>query len=415
MPKHPVSRRSFLSTGLSFGALAPLIAFSKNPRGDLWAPEGTEDDQWERIRAQFMTKPGVTYMNNASLGMPPAMVVDAVANGYEMLSEHPLDAKHLLADQVQKDVLPELERFLGAQSSEIILTRNASEALHLAATSLALSSGDEVLITSQEHPAGRKPWRYRMARHGIIVTEVPIPSPFERDSDVVERMAARITPRTKAIAFCHVTRGGHLYPVKQLAELARERGLISIVDGAQAVGMLKVDFKELGCDAYAASLHKWILGPMGTGMLFIRKDRRDRFLSVFDEESTPSNPNYTPIGTADLPVKAALGDALTFLNKIGIDTIEKRNRFLSDVLKSRLTETKNVKLLSGLTPKTSAPGSTIFEIANVDPVAEVARLEQEGIYIDEHARDGHQALRISTHFYNTIGEIERVVGVLGKR
>lgn len=347
--------------------------------------------------------------------MPPAVIVDAVANGYEMLSEHPLDAKHLLTDRVQKNVLPELARFLGAQSPEIILTHNASEALHLAASSLALKSGDEVLITTQEHPAGRKPWRYRVARHGIIVTEVPIPSPFERESDVVERMASRITPRTKAIAFCHVTRGGHLYPVKQLTSLARERGLVSIVDGAQAAGMLKVDLKELGCDAYAASLHKWILGPMGTGMLYIREDRRDRFLSVFDEESTPSNPNYAPIGTADLPLKAALGDALTFLNMIGIDSIEKRNRFLSDTLKSRLTGLKNVKLLSGPTPKTSAPGSTIFEIANVDPLAEVARLEQKGIYIDEHARDGHQALRISTHFYNTVEEIESVVAELEKK
>jgi selenocysteine lyase/cysteine desulfurase len=361
-----------------------------------------------------MTKSDVLYMNNASLGMPPASVVDAVAGGYEMLSENPLHGKHTLTDKVNNVVLPALADFVGAQPQELILTRNASEALHLVAVSLQLERGDEVLITTQEHPAGRKPWRYRMARHGIQVTEVFIPSPLVSEEDVVSRIAARITPRTKALAFCHVTRGGHLYPVKRLAGLARERGLMSIVDGAQAIGMLKVDLRDLGCDAYAASLHKWILAPMGTGMLYIRGDRHGKFRSAFDEESAPEVPNYAPIGTADLPPRAAIGDALLFLEEIGIEAIEQRNRFLSDTLKARLKERKNVTILSGATPELSAPGSTIFEMKGVDPFREVARLEEKGIFIDEHVRDGHQALRISTHCYNSLEEIDRVVKELGK-
>jgi selenocysteine lyase/cysteine desulfurase len=177
--------------------------------------------------------------------------------------------------------------------------------------------------------------------------------------------------------------------------------------------MTAIDLKKIGCDAFAASLHKWILAPIGNGMAWVSRDSRNKFRSLYDEQSTVENPNYAPIGTADLPTKAAVADALKFINNISIQAIEKRNRYLSNHLKTLLTQRPGIKLLSGA-DNLSCPGSTIFELPGIDPVEEVARLESLGIYIDEHVRDGHHALRISTHFYNSIEEIERVVNILGK-
>jgi len=377
-------------------------------------PTAPDDAAWATVKAQFSADPAVTYLNNASLGMPPAVVAEAVARGYVLHSEDPLAAKHELRDVIANRTMPNLAAFLGVDVDEIVLTRNATEALFLQAIGLDLELGDEVLMTSQEHPAGSKPWMVRQARDGIMLREVFIPSPFESAEQVVELVTEQITSRTRAIAFCHVTRGGHLYPVSELCAVARERGIATIVDGAQALGMFPIDVHALGCDAYAASLHKWVLAPVGTGVWCLRSDARVRWSSAFELVPEQGPPAYAPGGTADLPVRAAINTALEFITSIGIEQIAARNRFLSDYLKSRLAELDGARLLSGPTRETSAPGSTIFELDGVDPIATVADLDTRKLYIDEHARDGHQAFRISTHFYNTVEEIDRIMEVLGE-
>ena len=158
-------------------------------------PAGVEDDAWAHIRARFILEPGTAYMNNASLGMPPASVAEAVGAGYEALSQEPLHGKHDLGEVVAGRVVPGLAALLGANQDEVVLTRNASEALHMGAVGVRLAPGDEVLVTSQEHPAGRRPWDYRAARHGVKVNTVFIPSPFESEAQVAGLVEDAITPR----------------------------------------------------------------------------------------------------------------------------------------------------------------------------------------------------------------------------
>jgi selenocysteine lyase/cysteine desulfurase len=352
-------------------------------------------------------------MNNASLGMPPAMVVEAVASGYEAISREPLHGKHDLQDQIAQRVVPGLARLLGANPDEVSLTRNATEALHLQAVGLDLEPGDEVILTTQEHPAGLRPWLFRAERHGIQATDIFVPSPLEGHDHVVELFERAITPRTRAIAFCHVTRGGHLYPVKRLAEMARSHGLLSLVDGAQALGQFPVDLHDLGCDAYSASLHKWLLGPVGTGILYVRESARTHVRSAFAHDATLDAPALAPPGTADFPLRAGLDAALAFAETVGLDNVAIRNRYLSDYFKGRLSAMAGVTLLSGNTAQTSCPGSTIFEMEGVDAMALVPVMdEQHSIHLDEHQRDGHNAIRISTHIYNTTAGIDRLVAAL---
>lgn len=432
--RHRLSRRGFLATSATGLAGASLAACTGAPDGAPKAgaigdppdpasattpsattpppatPSAPGDAAWSHVRDRFVLEPGTTYLNNASLGMPPASVAAAAAAGYEALSREPIRAKHDLGDAIANRVMPRLAAFLGADPAEIALTRNATEALHAAAVGTRLEPGDEVLITSQEHPAGRRPWEYRAARHGVQVNTVFIPSPFESGDRVVELVEAALTPATRALAFCHVTRGGHLYPVAQLCALARERGIVSHVDGAQAVGMFPVDLHSLGCDTYSASLHKWLLGPMGTGVFYVRAGARDRVGSAFAHDATPEAPSYGPPGTAGLPLRAALAASLDLAEALGIGNVAERTRFLSDHLKERLRGVPGTTLLSGPDRATSCPGSTIFEVVGVDAVEAVAILaDRAKIHIDEHQRDGHNAIRISTHVYNTVAEVDRAV------
>ncbi len=285
---HRLSRRSFLHAGAAGLAGAQLAACapasdeaSSRRRPVPTRPAGIDDAAWAEVRDHFVLRPGTAYMNNASLGLPPASVADAVGAGYQALSREPLQAKNDLGGVIADRVVPGLAALLGVAPDEIALTRNATEALHIGAVGTRLRPGDEVLVTSQEHPAGRRPWDFRARRDGVKVNTVFIPSPFESAEQVVGLVEEALTPATRALAFCHVTRGGHLYPVAKLCRMARERDIVSHVDGAQAVGMFPVDLRALGCDTYSASLHKWLLGPMGTGVFYVRSGARDRVLSAF--------------------------------------------------------------------------------------------------------------------------------------
>ena len=383
----------------------------------LRTPAGTGDADWDAVRAHFLVEPGTAYLNNASIGMPPREVVDAVAAGYRAMAELPARGRSDLSDRIAEHVVPGLADLFSVETDELTLTRNASEALHLQSIGVALSPGDEVLITNQEHPAGRRPWEFRQVREGIRVNEVFIPSPLPPEGEILSRFEDAITPRTRAVAFCHATRGGHLYPVEAICGLARERGLVSLVDGAQAVGQFSVDLTSLGCDAYSVSLHKWMLAPAGTGFLFVRRDARDRIRTAFAPDATPEQPQFGPPGTAAFPVRAAIGTAVDFVATLGLEAVEARCRFLSDHLKSRLTEmsgTSGVTLLSGVRDR-SAPGSTIFEKEGLDAVAAVGAIEASiSSHIDEHQRDGHNAIRVSTHIYNTTEQVDRFVDALAR-
>ena len=352
-------------------------------------------------------------MNNASLGVPPVQVVQSVSAGYEAISREPLLGKQDLQQRVAERVRPAIASLFGASRTEISLTRNATEALHLQAIGLDLAPESEVMITTQEHPSGHRPWMFRKIREGISVNEVFIPSPLVSGNEVVDRLEDAITARTRAISFCHVTRGGHRYPVERITRMARSHGLLTLVDGAQAVGQFPINLERLGCDAYAASLHKWILAPVGTGFLYVREQARNRIRTAFAPDATLESPAYDPPGTVSFPVRAGVSAALDFVNVIGLDRIEARCRHLSSYLKQRLSEVDGVTMLSGPTAETCAPGSTIFEVAGLDAVHTVSLLaERAQIHIDEHQRDGHNAIRISTHIYNTTAEIDRVVEVL---
>ena len=372
-------------------------------------------DYWIQVRSHFILEPGHAYLNNAALGMPPKPVQDAVAEGFRLMSENPSKAKRVFHDYIEDDLRPAMTGFLRGQTGEIALARNATEGLYHIVNGLDLAPGDRILMTTQEHPSAVRPWKVRAEQDGIEIREVHIPSPLAGENDILERISAAIDERTKVLFFCHVTRGGYLYPVKRLCALAREKGLITAIDGAQAVGMMDVDLEEIDCDLYTNSLHKWFLGPAGTGFLYVSRTMQPAFSSLYApaSESGEDARRYEVQGTYDLPVRAALGTALDFLNRIGIANIERRLRMLSDYLRNALLDIPRLRLLTSLSHDISSPGSTIFEFDGINAARWRGPLEEEAkLHVDDHDRDGHRGIRISTHYYNTTDELDRCVDKL---
>ena len=387
--------------------------FHSNQAKNFKKPLSPTDKNWSRIRSHFILRSGTAYMNNASLGMPPLNVVDSVKTGYEEISKEPLRGKRNLQNNINNRVLPLLAKTFNTNKDEVVLTRNASEALFLQTLGMVLNKGDEVVLSTQEHPAALKPWKHREIKDGIILKYVFIPSPLISKRDVVSRLMSAVTPKTKAMSFCHVTRGGHKYPVKEIVKEAKREKVATLVDGAQAVGQFPINLEKIGCDAYSASLHKWILAPSGTGFLYVKDSSKYLFQSPFDIEATTVNSYFNPPGTKDYPLRAALGKALRFVDQIGLENIEERCRYLSNYLKEGLRKMSDITILSSDDPELSAPGSTIFEKRNLDAIESVKLFRNKiNFHIDEHQRDGHNAIRISTHYYNTTKEIDILLDTL---
>ena len=378
----------------------------------------TNTDFWSEVRSHFRTAPGLAYLNCAAWGTPPQQVLDAVAEGYLRLSARPEVHRNEQGQYVEETLRPLAGQMMGADPDEIAFLRNAGEALDLIAAAVnGLQPGDEILTTSQEHPTGIGPWRARAERDGVVIREVPIPSPLTSHEDLLERMRAAITERTRVLLFCHVTRGGNLYPLAEMCALAREHGLLSVVDGAQALARVPVNLDAAGCDLYAVSMHKWLLGPSGSGALFVRRELQDAFGRPDTPPGGTAAKRYEISGTFDSPTRLGMAAAIELNNNIGLDSIVARNYHLADRLREGLEALPGdrVRVVSAAEHDLRAPGSTLCEVDGT-PAGEIRGTlrQQYDISVDDHVRDGHDALRISTHFFNTEEEVDRLTAAIGE-
>ncbi len=380
--------------------------------------EINDESYWERVRAQFHLKPDTIYLNNGTLGLCPKPVTQAVYDGYVYLAETGSEGRYQLWDEVEES-RKMCARFLGADEKEIALTRNATEGLRIIANGIRMEPGDEMLMTTDEHIAGIQPWTRRAQRFGIQVNQVQIPSPPKNKQEVLDRFEEALTPRTKVVFFCHVTRGpGLLYPVPELCEMARAKGIVSAVDGAQTPGMTPVKLHEMGCDLFATSLHKWALTPSGTGCLYVREGFQETFWPGSDgngpwDDREQALWRIGPHGTYERPIRAAIKPALDFLNTIGMDTIFARDRMLSDYLKQELMELPSVSLGTSTDPALSSPGITSFAVEGWDTsLLQGILFGKAGIVVSRDQRRAHDLVRISTHFYNTPAELDRLIEIL---
>ncbi len=417
------SRRSFMrvllgSSALSVAALDRLNAGIYRELDDLLAdyrqdpsPDGVF---WEAVRRHYHLQDNIVMMNNGTVGPMPKPVFNTLMRAFRVQVENPYEVYSTFGAR-REEVRRKLAGFIGADPSEVVLTRNTTEGMNFISNGLDLEPGDEVLLSSMEHPGGLHPWRLKAARCGIVVRDVPIGLPPGSVDELMTAFRGGITDRTKVISVSHtVYISGLIFPVKELSELARERGILLLTDSAHGLGMLDLNMRELGIDFFTSSPYKWLGAPCGRGLLWVRSEMTDRVWPTIASggwDTIQTAAKLETLSQRALPLTFALGEAIDFQERIGSDRIERRVKTLAARLKEGLRSIRGVRLHTSADPYLSA-GLTAFSVEGVEPDTIVNWLrEKYNIIIRTigSERAGTRGVRVSTHIFHRDADVDTVL------
>jgi cysteine desulfurase / selenocysteine lyase len=416
-------RSDFFKTTFGAAAVASLSGFKwRDDKAigstEAWPAIDPDDEQfWKFVRTQFPLTDERAYLNTGGLGASPYAVIDAVKAKMDEL-EKVAETGH--SDELWKEVKTAAAQLFGCDSTELAFTRNATEGINIVCNGLPLKRGDEMITTTHEHVGNTVPWLALMKREGIVV-KLFEPSTVSAQENL-DRIEKLLTKKTRLISVPHATTTtGQVLPIKSLAVLAKTKGIWLFVDGAQTAGMFPFNLHELGCDAYATSGHKWMLGPKETGLLYVRKEMLDtiqpKFTGAYSAgefdlakgtlDFVPTAQRYE-YGTVSIPLRVGLGAAIDFLQKIGMENIWKRDQSLSTRLFKGL---KVIPYVSVLSPESSTERSALVTFkhekvpyGDLQRHLDTCKLRTRGV-----GEGGVNALRISTHLYNTPDEVDRAL------
>lgn len=303
-----------------------------------------------------------------------------------------------------------LARTFGCDPEEMAITRNASEALEICLLGIDLQPGDEVLTTDQDYPRMITTLKQRERRDGIKLVQIALPHAPKTHEEIVRGFEQAITPRTKMILVCHVIfMTGQIYPVREICALGKRHGIPVIVDGAHAFAQFPFTNKDLGSEYYGASLHKWLLAPIGTGFLHVAKDKIERLwpLMAAEEKQSKDIRKFEEIGTHPAANHNAVGEALSFHEMIGGARKAARFRYLRKRWVEKLADIRGIEFNTNLDPEHSC-GLTNVRLWGI-PSDRLAAwlLEKHGVFLTTIKHDRFQGLRVSPNVYTTLSEIDR--------
>jgi len=412
-PYAPLTRREFVKyfvagSALSLVALERLNASVYQSISSLnqkyIEDESPDGVYWEALREHFLFEEGIIMMNNGTVGPMPKPVFNTLMRCFKVQCTNPFDV-YAFIPRKKEEVRYKLAEFIGASPEEIVITRNTTEGMNFVANGLDMDSGDEVLLSTMEHPGGTHPWKLKEKRYGITIKEVPIGLPPKSVDEFVGAFEKAITSKTKVISISHtVYISGLISPLKELSKMAREKGVLVLADSAHGIGMLDLNMKDLGVDFFATSPYKWMGAPTGVGVLFVRKEVQDKLWPTIASSGWDRYENARKFETLSQRADAltvALGEAVDFQNSIGRTRIERRIKALAGYLKRELKKIPGVKLHTSEDPYISG-GLTAFSIEGVDhrKVVDYVR-EKYNIVIRTagSVEKGTYGLRVSTPIY----------------
>jgi selenocysteine lyase/cysteine desulfurase len=411
------TRRDFLHK-LTLSAFAlPLSMqwdFSKSKVDRMTFPAQNDPAYWKKIRKMFPMPEGKAFFNTGTLGAQPAVVLESTIAHMRKVATEIADWDYKGDDWISgyqpfTDLRAKAGRLINAAAKEIALTENATMAMNTIAHGLDLEAGAQILMTDREHSGGRSGWLVREKRRGIKVIPVPLPDPCRDPQQIIDLFLKAITPRTRVIAISHMVGGtGTILPVKEICDEAKKRDIFTVLDGAQCLGQIPVNVKDIGCDAYFGSFHKWMLAPPGTGFLYIRKERIAEIWTTFASGQWDNHEDegyrLSQRGTGNLSLLIGLNAALDFHFRIGPDRIHRRIKYLGDYLRTGLRDTPKMEIQTSPHPDMCA-GITVYNIDGLEP----------GKIMDElwHRKKIRiRGVRQCTHIYNSPDEIDTTLEIV---
>ncbi|MEZ4795850.1 MAG: aminotransferase class V-fold PLP-dependent enzyme [Flavobacteriaceae bacterium] len=419
------SRRSFIKKNLLSGLFltsaipilkADTLLESKNSIPELnFNTNDYNSIDWKQVREQFLFAKDFHYLNTGSLGPSPRAVIDTVCKAMERLETSTNHGRHEIDETHEK-----MANFLNVTPDEIAFTRNATEGLNIAARSLRLKKGDEIIISTHEHVGGASPWMALAKDFGAVVKLIDLDFNGENNLQIIKD---NITPKTKVVAFSHITcTTGMKLPAKDIVALCRSKNIYSCIDGAQSLGMFPIDLRDINPDFYASSGHKWLFGPKGTGVLFINKNIIDTISPVFAGAYTDGKFDLNSLtmeyrnsaqreeyGTRNTPITLGLGAAIDFINTIGIENVAKRSRELVTRFIKGIADTPEIEILTPESEDYSASMITVRvkgkDNLKLNPeLNQTKKLRMRGIY-----ENNINGIRISFALFNSFDEVDLLV------
>ena len=425
------TRRQFLNR-TSTVAGAALAAY--NPRGLNHILEAAaaqngrsltdvarDEDFWRVVQEGFTLDRTIVNLNNGGVCPSPRVVHEALKRYLDISNQSPVYHMWQVLEPNIESVRRELARDIGADPETIAITRNASEALQISQLGIDLKPGDEVLTTNQDYGRMVNTWEQRVARDGIKLTKIQFPVP-PAQSDLVQRFERAITPATKVIHFMHISNlTGHIFPVKEICDVARKRGIITIVDGAHAYGHFPFKITDFDCDYYGSSLHKWLLAPIGTGLLYVRPDRIDKTWALQPAAAAQAKNirKFEEIGTHPAANHNAIAEALVFHRGIGIERKAARLRYLKARWANQLTKLDRIQLHTGMDPAHSCAIGTVG-IKGMPPGDITSKLWANhriiatGITVGPAETPEYAGVRVTPNVYTTLDEVDVFIDAMTK-
>jgi selenocysteine lyase/cysteine desulfurase len=407
------SRRDFVKyclagSALSIAALSKLNASVyqsiKSLKTKYIEDESPDGVYWSAVQRHFLFQEGVIMMNNGTVGPMPKPVFNTLMKTFKVQATNPYDVYNYIPTK-KEAVRRKVAGFINANPEEVAITRNTTEGLNFVANGLDLKEGDEVILSTMEHPGGTHPWNLKEKRYGVKIVYVPIGLPPASVDEFVGGFEKAITPKTKVISISHtVYISGLISPLKELCTMAHAKGILVLADSAHGIGMLDLDMKEMDVDFFATSPYKWLGAPTGVGVLYVKKEHLDKLwatLATSGWDNSESARKFEAVGQRADALTIALGEAVDFQNHIGKPRIERRIKTLAGYLKRELKKISGVRLHTSQDPYISG-GLTAFSIEGIEPIKVVDYVrEKYNIVIRTvgNKDKGTYGLRVSTHIF----------------
>jgi isopenicillin-N epimerase len=424
-----IDRRKFLSAaGKGFGLMAlssaSVASLFENVKAAVksvahLSPEeaARDEDFWALIQQSFSVTRGIINLNNGGVSPSPRIVTEAFVRYTWQQEDATAYTMWQILEPQSETVRAGLAEIFGCSPEEIAITRNASESLEILLMGLDLKPGDEILTTTQDYPRMLTTLRQRERREGLKLNLIKVPIAPDDINDLAAPFERAITPKTKLILMSHqINLTGQIMPVRKVCEMARARGIETIVDGAHSFAQFDFKRDDLGCDYFGTSLHKWLYAPKGTGMLYVRREKIPKVwaLMASEEKNDADIRKFEEIGTHSAAMRLAVGEAVLFHNALGAKRKEARLRYLSRYWMNRLKDVPKIGFNTSFDERQSCAIAN-FKIEGIDPV-ELGNylMAKHKIFTTPIIHDEFKGIRITPNVYTTLWELDRFCDVVEK-
>jgi selenocysteine lyase/cysteine desulfurase len=420
----PSSRRKFLhnigSLSFAFGASSlfnqlhaeDIRIAGQKISGLPPATTAADEDYWSVIQQAYTVNPNIINLNNGGVSPSPRVVQEAVERYNKLSNEGPSYYMWRVLDMGREPLRQKLAELAGCDPEEIAVNRNSTEALNTVIYGLPLTAGDEVIGTKQDYPNMINAWKQRQKREGIAYKQINFDFPLENDEAIVNAFKEAITPKTKLVHITHVINWvGQIMPVRKIADMAHARGIEVLVDGAHSFGLLDFKIPDLQADYFGASLHKFLSAPIGSGMLWVKKEKITALWPLLCNDFPQSGDirKFESLGTRSFPIEQGIGEAINFHNAIGPKRKEERIRFLKNYWAEKVRTLPKVRLHTSLDSKYSCAICGV----SVDGMSP-AQLEQElfnkyKIHTVGITWENINCVRVTPHVYTKLKDLDKLV------